>query len=179
MTDSASMSSPNSGFISRGTIADRVRDLGTEIRAHYEHKEEPLVIVGLLKGAFIFMADLVRHIHHPLSVDFMIVSSYGNEQKSSGWVKLKYTPTDLQDKHILVVDDILHTGTTLRRVCQILQDQRPKSLEACVLLNRNTDAGRLLHPLFVGFNLTHTGFLVGYGLDDAEGKRNLPYIMRL
>ncbi len=169
----------NAGFLSRGSIANRVRELGTEIAKHYRVTEGRLLIIGLLKGSFIFLADLVRTIQVPHKVDFMIVSSYGTGTQSSGRVDLHYTPKGLQDYHVLVVADVLDSGTTLTRVCEVLREQRPRSLEACVLINKNTDAGRLTHPRFIGFNVTAPGFLVGYGMDYAEAHRHLPYVMRL
>lgn len=181
----------NSGFISAHTIADRVVDLGEEITAYYKPLGGKLLIIGLLKGSFMFMADLVRHVQCPLTIDFMIVQSRGRGKAPAdladraGWLAVHYAPRNLQGHHVLVVDDIRDSGTTLSHVCNILQKQEPTSLQACILLNRMTDAERLLdggqlaYPRFIGFNITHPGFVVGYGLDQQEHMRHLPYIMRI
>lgn len=160
------------------TIADRVRSLGEEIAAAYP-ADEPLLVLGLLKGSFIFLSDLVREIRRPLQVDFIVASSYGDATVSSGVVKLVYDPeTELEGKHILLVEDIVDSGRTLNRLMDLLGERRPKSLEICALLHKNI-ATELRYPTkFVGFDAPHE-FLVGYGLDHAENFRHLPYIASL
>ncbi|KKN68882.1 hypothetical protein LCGC14_0446680 [marine sediment metagenome] len=173
---------PDAQFISQSLLHERVVQLGSDIEEHYKQAEyAPLLLIGLLKGSFIFLADLMRHITLPHTVDFMIVASYGSGMESPGWVKLGYVPPDTiyRGKHVLVVDDILDSGTTLRRVFDIIKAQEPKSVEACVLLNKNTKAGRLNHPRFTGFCMSQPAFVVGYGMDHAEGYRHLPYITRI
>lgn len=159
-------------------IADRVRSLGEEIAAAYP-AGEPLLVLGLLKGSFIFLSDLVREIRRPLQVDFIVASSYGDATVSSGVVKLVYDPeTELEGKHILLVEDIVDSGRTLNRLMDLLGERRPKSLEICALLHKNI-AAELRYPTkFVGFDAPHE-FLVGYGLDHAENFRHLPYIASL
>ena len=159
-------------------IAERVRALGDEITAAYP-ADEPLLVLGLLKGSFIFLSDLVRQIRRPLQVDFIVASSYGDAAVSSGTVNLVYDPeTELKGKHILLVEDIVDSGRTLNRLMDLLGERRPKSLQICALLHKNI-ASELRYPArFVGFDAPHE-FLVGYGLDHAENFRHLPYIASL
>jgi hypoxanthine phosphoribosyltransferase len=158
-------------------IAKRVRELGDEITAAYPTGE--LLVLGLLKGSFIFLGDLVRQIRRSLQVDFMVAASYGSSMVSSGEVRLVYDPeTKLEGKNILVVEDIIDSGRTLDRMMQILSTRRPQSLEICALLHKQV-AEYLSHPVrWVGFDAPKE-FLVGYGLDHAENYRHLPYIASL
>jgi hypoxanthine phosphoribosyltransferase len=158
-------------------IAARVRELGHDITAAYP--EGDLLVLGLLKGSFIFLSDLVRTIHRPLQVDFLVAASYGENMVSSGNVRLLYDPeTVLEGKHILLVEDIVDTGRTLNKLMALLQERAPRSLAICALLHKNV-AGELRHPIrFVGFEAPNE-FLVGYGLDHAENFRHLPYIASL
>src|SRR5213596_3064846 len=159
------------------TIAARVRELGREITAAYP--EGDLLVLGLLKGSFIFLSDLVRQIRRPLQVDFLVAASYGDSTVSSGSVRLLYDPeTELEGKHILLVEDIVDTGRTLNRLMDLLQARKPRSLEICALLHKHV-AAELRYPTrFVGFDAPNE-FLVGYGLDHAENFRHLPYIASL
>jgi hypoxanthine phosphoribosyltransferase len=158
-------------------IASRVAALGREITEAYP--EGDLLVLGLLKGSFIFLSDLVRCIHRPLSVDFLVVSSYGNETVSSGFVRLVYDPeTELAGKHILLVEDIVDSGRTLSRVVELLRARQPRSLEVCALLDKHVSTHLQYPPKFTGFDAPHE-FLVGYGLDHAESFRHLPYIASL
>ena len=158
-------------------IAGRVRSLGAEITKAYPSGD--LLVLGLLKGSFIFLSDLVRQIGRPLQVDFLVASSYGAGMESSGLVKLLYDPeTELEGKHILLVEDIVDSGRTLERLIKLLRARNPQSLEICALLHKHI-ATELHHPTrFVGFDAPHE-FLVGYGLDHAENFRHLPYIASL
>lgn len=160
-----------------GTIAARVRELGAQITAAYPDGE--LLVLGLLKGSFIFVSDLVRQVQRPLHVDFLVASSYGEGTVSSGHVRLLYDPeTTLEGKHILLVEDIVDTGRTLQRLMNLLAERSPKSLEICALLHKHV-ATELRHPVrFVGFDAPNE-FLVGYGLDHAESFRHVPYIASL
>lgn len=161
----------------REQIAARVRELGSEITRTYADGE--LLVLGLLKGSFIFLSDLVREIGRPLQVDFLVASSYGDGTESSGNVRLLYDPeTALEGKHILLVEDIVDTGRTLNRLMGVLQARNPRSLEICALLHKHV-AHELSHPIrFVGFDAPRE-FLVGYGLDHGENFRHLPYIASL
>jgi len=158
-------------------IAARVRALGREITAQYPDGD--LLVVGLLKGSFIFLSDLVRRIERPLQVDFLVATSYGAETTSSGTVQLLYDPeTELEGKHILLVEDIVETGSTLNRLVALLRERRPRSLNVCALLHKRMTEHMELEPAFVGFDAPRS-FLVGYGLDHAENFRHLPYIASL
>ena len=158
-------------------IASRVRELGAQITDAYPDGE--LLVLGLLKGSFIFLSDLVREIRRPLQVDFLVAASYGNGTVSSGEVRLLYDPeTQLEGKHIILVEDIVDTGRTLSRLITLLQARKPRSLEICALLHKHV-ASVLNHPTrFIGFDAPNE-FLVGYGLDHAENFRHLPYIASL
>jgi hypoxanthine phosphoribosyltransferase len=158
-------------------IAVRVKELGGEITTSYPDGE--LLVLGLLKGSFIFLSDLVREIGRPLQVDFLVASSYGESTTSSGLVRLLYDPeTELEGKHILLVEDIVDTGRTLTRLMHLLQERRPQSLEICALLHKHI-ATELKYPTrFIGFDAPNE-FLVGYGLDHAENFRHIPYIASL
>jgi hypoxanthine phosphoribosyltransferase len=159
------------------TIDARVRALGREIAAGYPDGE--LLVLGLLKGSFIFLSDLVRRIDRPLQVDFFAAASYGADMVSSGTVRLVYDPeTALRGKHILLVEDIIDTGRTMNRIVRVLRERGPESLKICALLHKHMAEPLELEPSFVGFDAPHE-FLVGYGLDHAENFRNLPYIASL
>ena len=158
-------------------IATRVREIGDEIAQAYPDGD--LLVLGLLKGSFIFLSDLVREIRRPLQIDFLVAASYGDSTESSGTVRLVYDPeTELGGKHILLVEDIVDTGRTLNRLMDLLQARKPRSLEICALLHKHV-ADELRYPTrFVGFDAPNE-FLVGYGLDHAENFRHLPYIASL
>jgi hypoxanthine phosphoribosyltransferase len=157
-------------------IAQRVEELGEEITRAYPDGE--LVVIGLLKGSFIFLADLVRAIRRPVQVDFLVASSYGSGTVSSGEVRLLYEPAAaLTGKHILLIEDIIDSGRTLGALRDRLRSRAPQSLAICALLDK-----RIAPPIpevrFVGFQAPPL-FLVGYGLDHAEELRHLPYIAEL
>ena len=159
------------------TIARRVVELGEEITNAYPDGD--LLVLGLLKGSFIFLSDLVRQIHRPLQVDFLVASSYGNNTVSSGRVRLLYDPeTELAGKHIVLVEDIIDTGTTLKRLTEVLRARRPESLAICTLLDKHIAPEPPEAVRFVGFPAP-PAFLVGYGLDHAEDFRHLPFIADL
>lgn len=163
--------------ISSERIAARVRELGQEIAAHYPSGD--LLVLGLLKGSFIFIADLVRNIPRPMQVDFLVASSYGGGTTSSGDVRLVYDPeTHLEGRHILLVEDIVDSGSTLNRLVRVLRQRKPRSLDVCALLHKRIAKGLELDARFVGFDAPPL-FLVGYGLDHAENYRHLPYIASL
>ena len=158
-------------------VQARVRELGREISEAYQ-PEDRLLVVGLLKGSFVFLADLVREIALPLHVDFLVASSYGKGKVSSGDVRLLYDPeSSLEGRAVLLVEDIVDSGTTLRKLLPRLQARDPATLEVCTLLHKRTD-GEQQTPRWVGFDAPNE-FLVGYGLDHAEDFRHLPYIASL
>ena len=159
-------------------IARRVGELGAEIGRTYPDGE--LLVLGLLKGSFVFLGDLVRRIPRPLQVDFLVATSYGDAKVSSGQVRLVYDPeTRLEGKHILLVEDIIDSGRTLNRLLELLGARHPKSLEICALLDKHLADGVLRkRPKFIGFDAP-LEFLVGYGLDHAEDFRHLPFVASL
>jgi hypoxanthine phosphoribosyltransferase len=159
-------------------IRRRVEEVGESITAFYPPEQE-LLLVGLLKGSFIFVGDLVRAIARPLQVDFLVASSYGSGTTSSGDVRLIYDPeAELRDRHVLLVEDIVDSGNTLNRLIPLLRARGPRSLEMVALLHKRM-ANRLeLEPRWVGFDAPNE-FLIGYGLDHSEDFRNLPFIASL
>jgi len=155
-------------------IQRRVREMGREITdAHAA--EDDLLVLGLLKGSFIFMADLVRNIHLPLQLDFLVASSYGDATETSGEVRLLYdSEASLRGRSVILVEDIIDSGTTLNRLLPLLEKREPKSLEVCALLHKRL--ARLDREVrWVGFDCPKE-FLVGYGLDYSENFRHLPFI---
>jgi hypoxanthine phosphoribosyltransferase len=163
---------------SQEAIADRVADMGRDITAHYPQGED-LLVVGLLKGSFIFLADLARHIARPLHVDFLVASSYGSGTESTGDVHLVYDPeASLKDRHVLLVEDIIDSGNTINRLIPVLEQRGPRSLELCALLHKRIARPLAREALWVGFDAPQE-FLIGYGLDHSENYRNLPFIASL
>jgi hypoxanthine phosphoribosyltransferase len=158
-------------------LAAKVQELGAEITEAYPDGE--LLVLGLLKGSFIFLSDLVRTIERPIQIDFLVASSYGASKVSSGTVRLLYDPeTRLEGKHILLVEDIIDTGKTLQRLMTLLGARRPRSLAICALLDKQIAVEVRPELRFVGFQAP-PAFLVGYGLDHAENYRHLPFIADL
>ena len=166
-------------LIAADKIHEMVSQLGAEITACYRHQPQELIVVGLLKGAFIFMADLVRQIEVPLVVDFLGVSSYGEAAASSGQIRLTLDlATDIAGRDVLLVEDIVDTGITIGAVRRLLKDRRPRSLKVCALLSkpecRRVDA----QVDFLGQEIENV-FIVGYGLDYAERFRHLPFVGKI
>lgn len=156
------------------TLANTVERLGTQISRDYQGQE--LLVICILKGASIFMADLIRKIDLPIQIDFMAVSSYGHSTQSSGVVKInKDLDTDIENRHILIVEDIIDSGLTLKYLSENLQSRRPKSLKICTLLDKPERRKTHLNIDYTGFEIPDV-FIVGYGIDYAEHYRNLPYI---
>ena len=155
----------------------RIRELGKELTADYDGR--PPLLVGVLKGAFVFMSDLSRAIDLPVEFDFMAVSSYGSATKTSGVVRIvKDLDLDLTDRHVLIVEDIVDTGLTLRYLLDLLAARGPASIHTCVLMSKPTPGQPAMNIDFVGFEAPDA-FVVGYGLDAAQLYRNLPYIAAL
>jgi hypoxanthine phosphoribosyltransferase len=159
-------------LLTREQIATRVNELGTEITRDYAGRQ-PLLI-GVLKGAFVFMADLARAIDLPLELDFMAVSSYGTATKTSGVVRIvKDLDADLSGRHVILVEDIVDSGLTLSYLQRGLMARGPASLEICALFLKEGQQRAPVHVPYVGFRIP-AEFIVGYGLDAAELYRNLP-----
>lgn len=168
-------------LIDEVTLKDCIDKLGLAITEHYQSlipadAGQQLVLVGLLRGSFVFMADLSRAITCPHSIDFMTASSYGSGTKSSGDVKiLKDLEDDIEGKHVLVVEDIIDSGNTLSKVKQILGLRNPASLAICTLLDKPSRREVPVDVKWIGFSIEDR-FVVGYGIDYAEHYRHLPYI---
>ncbi|MFP1746680.1 hypoxanthine phosphoribosyltransferase [Lonsdalea quercina] len=163
-------------MISEQDIKARVAELGRKISAHYQNSQSDMVLVGLLRGSFIFMADLCRTLEVSHEVDFMTASSYGNSMNSTRDVKiLKDLDEDIRGKDVLIVEDIIDSGNTLSRVREILQLREPQSLAICTLLDKPSRREVDVPVEWVGFSIEDE-FVVGYGIDYAQHYRHLPYI---
>jgi len=159
-------------LISSADIQQKIREMGKQIRRDFPG--EHLILVGVLKGAVLFLADLARQIPGEVTFDFIAVSSYGKDTKSSGQVKLnKDLDSSIEGKVVIVVEDILDTGLTLQYLLRVLQQRKPKSLKVAVLLDKKERRVADVQADYVGFVIPDE-FVVGYGLDYAERYRNLP-----
>jgi len=161
-------------LIDEETLAARVAELGAEVSADYEGRD--LLLIGVLKGAVFFMADLMRHLTVACEVDFMAISSYGDATDSSGIVRiLKDLDISIEGRDVLVVEDIIDSGLTLSYLIRNLESREPSSLEVCALLTKPSRREIDVPVRYVGFEIPNK-FVVGYGLDFAERYRNLPYV---
>jgi hypoxanthine phosphoribosyltransferase len=161
-------------LIEEHTLRERVADLGSEISDDYAGKD--LLLVGVLKGAVFFMADLMRHLTIPCEVDFMAISSYGASTDSSGVVRiLKDLDINIEGRDVLVVEDIIDSGLTLSYLMRTLEARQPASLEICALLTKPARREIDVPVRYTGFEIPNE-FVIGYGLDHAERYRNLPYV---
>ena len=152
----------------------KVKELAKQIEKDYAGEE--LLVVGILKGASVFCADLIREIDLDVRMDFMVVSSYGNETSSSGTVKIiKDLDVDIENKNVLIVEDIIDSGLTLSSLVAALETRKPKSLKLCTLLDKPERRTADIKVDYVGY-VIEDKFIVGYGIDFAEKYRNLPYI---
>lgn len=161
-------------LISEEKLQARIAELGEQISKDYEGSE--LVVLCILKGGVMFMVDLVKHISVPLKMEFMVVSSYGDEYKSSGHVKIiKDLDEPIYNKHVLIVEDIIDSGRTLAYLSRMLGERKPASLKLCTLLNKEEERVTDVKVDYTGFNVGNE-FVIGYGLDYKQYYRNLPYI---
>ncbi|ADZ85073.1 hypoxanthine phosphoribosyltransferase [Cellulosilyticum lentocellum] len=161
-------------LISEERLQARIAELGAEISHDYEGKE--IIVLCILKGGVMFMTDLVKHITVPLKMEFMVVSSYGDEYKSSGIVKIvKDLDEPITDKHVLIVEDIIDSGRTLAYVRKMLGERKPASIKLCTLLNKEEERVTDVEVEYEGFKVGNE-FVIGYGLDYKQYYRNLPYI---
>lgn len=161
-------------LFSEQTLNERIAELGAQITEHYKGKS--LVVIGILKGSNIFTSDLVRKINLPLRMEFMAVSSYGNATASTGVVKiLKDLDHDIEGEHILIVEDIVDSGLTLKYLKEILLTRKPASVQICTLLDKPARRKEAITPDYLGFEVPDE-FIVGYGIDYAERYRNLPFV---
>lgn len=162
-------------LISAKSIAARVEELAGEISAKYADTDK-LVVVGLLRGSFVFISDLVRELDLPVEVDFLETSSYGNSTESSREVRiLKDLRGEIEGRDVLVVEDIVDTGHTLNHVLHMLETRKPKRLDVCALLDKPSRREVDISASWTGFEIPDE-FVVGYGIDYAQRNRNLPYI---
>ncbi|MBV1904242.1 MAG: hypoxanthine phosphoribosyltransferase [Marinosulfonomonas sp.] len=162
-------------MISAKTIAARIEDLAREIQVEYADCEK-LVVVGLLRGSFVFIADLVRELDMNVEVDFLEASSYGDSTQSSREVRiLKDLRGEISGRNVLVVEDIVDTGHTLKHVVALLKTRGPKKLETIALLDKPSRREVDIKATWTGFEIPDE-FVVGYGIDFAQRNRNLPYI---
>lgn len=163
-------------LISKDQIKKRVFELGAQIEEQYRGISEPLVLLGVLKGSIIFLADLCRNIDLPLEIEMMGVSSYGEATKSSGEVRITQDLIKpIKGKHVVIVEDIFDSGLTLKYLMENLKSREPRSIKVCTLLKKQTRDQIALPLDYVGFTIPDE-FVVGYGLDVAERYRNLPMI---
>lgn len=163
-------------ILSEQQIAERIKEMGAEIRRDYADSAKPVLLVAVLRGAALFVADLARAIEDRVEIDFMAVSSYGSTTKSSGVVRiLKDLDEDIEGRDVLVVEDILDTGLTLKYLLRNLASRKPRSLEVVTLLSKEGKQEVPIDCKYTGFSVPDE-FVVGYGLDYAERYRNLPYI---
>ena len=161
-------------LLEAAAVNARVAELGAEISADYEGRD--LLLIGVLKGAVFFMADLMRHLTVPCEVDFMAISSYGASTDSSGVVRiLKDLDINIEGRHVLVVEDIIDSGLTLSYLMRNLESREPASLEVCALLTKPARREIDVPVRWIGFEIPNR-FVIGYGLDFAERYRNLPYV---
>ena len=162
-------------MLSEQEVQERIKALGAEITTYYKDSKS-LVLVGLLRGSFVFMADLTRAINLPHTIDFMTASSYGNSMESSRDVRiLKDLDDDIKGKDVLLIEDIIDTGNTLNKVTEILKLREPNSVRICTLLDKPSRREVEVPVDWVGFAIPDE-FVVGVGIDYAENYRHLPYI---
>jgi hypoxanthine phosphoribosyltransferase len=166
---------PFAELISAEAIASRVAELGARITADYTDKPD-VVVIGVLKGSVIFLADLIRHVALPIAVDFIGISSYGDATLSSGVVQITQDLSrPIEGKHVIVVEDIVDTGHTVHYLLQNLSTRRPASIKLASLLHKPERQEREVQIDYLGFTIPNK-FVVGYGLDVAQLYRNLPFI---
>ena len=161
-------------LITAERLQARCDELAAELAAVYG--DEPLVLIAVLKGSFQFVADLAKRLPGPVMVDFVQLSSYGQDKSSSGIVQVKKDhDVNIEGRHVLVVEDIVDTGLTLQYLLEVLRTRRPKSLRVATMLSKPTARRHEALVDYVGFEIENK-FVVGYGLDHAESYRNLPYV---
>jgi hypoxanthine phosphoribosyltransferase len=164
-------------LVETDALAARIRELGVEISADYAGRE--LFLVGVLKGAVFFVADLMRHLDLHCAIDFMAVASYGSSTQSSGVVRiLKDLDASIEGRDVLIVEDIVDSGLTLNYLLRTLRARNPASLEVCALLTKPERLKVELPIRYVGFEIPNE-FAIGYGLDHGERYRNLPFVAAL
>lgn len=163
--------------LTKEEIQQKIVDIARIISEDYEGKE--LLLIGILKGAFVFLSDLVRHLSIPAQIDFIRASSYGNMMSSSGTITFTHpVPIDVENKHLLLVEDIVDTGKTLSCITDYFRSQGAASVKICAFIDKRERREANI-PVDYACHTTHEGFLVGYGLDYAENYRGLPGVYHL
>jgi len=163
-------------LISADAISARVAELGQTITRDYQDRGESVILLSVLKGSILFMADLCRHIELPLSLDFIGIASYGDDTESSGVVQITSDVTKpIENKHVIVVEDIIDTGLTAHYLVENLTTRKPASVKLCSLLHKPERTIKGVAIDYLGFTIPNK-FVVGYGLDIAQQYRNLPFI---
>jgi hypoxanthine phosphoribosyltransferase len=161
-------------IVTQEQMRSRIRELGRQISADYVDRD--LILIGVLKGAYAFFADLARAIRIPVRVDFIIVTSYGTGTKTSGKVKLVTDLTEkIKDKDVLLVEDIVDSGLTVQHLIKVMTKKKPRSIKVCTLLSKMEHRVVDVHVQYVGFKIPDQ-YVVGYGLDYQQQYRNLPYL---
>ena len=161
-------------LISKEEISEKVKELA--LRIDNDYKGEEILLIGLLRGSVIFLSDLVRELKTEATIDFMVVSSYGNELESSRDVKIKQDlEEDISGRNVIIVEDIIDTGHTLKKVLEMLKIRNPKSIKICTLLDKPERREVKIEVDYTGFKIPDE-FVVGYGIDFAQKHRDLPYI---
>ena len=164
-------------LLSEEDITNKIKELGEKITEDYQNEE--LILIGVLKGANVFMSDLMRKINKPIEIDFISVSSYGSSTESSGVVRiLKDLDSEIEGKNVIIVEDIIDSGLTLNYLIQNFKARMPKSVKICTLLDKPERRKIDIKIDYKGFVIPDE-FIVGYGIDYAEGYRNLPYVATL
>src|SRR5574338_299676 len=161
-------------IVTQEQMRSRIRDLGRQISADYAGKD--LILIGVLKGAYAFFADLARAIRIPVRIDFIIVTSYGTQAKTSGKVKLMTELTEkIRDRDVLLIEDIVDSGLTVQYLTKALAKQKPRSIKVCTLLSKPERRVVNVQLEYIGFKIPNQ-YVVGYGLDYQQKYRNLPYL---
>lgn len=161
-------------LFSQEQIAAQVQRLAGEIMR--DHADAEIVLIGVLKGSFLFIADLARALDAPVAIDFVRLASYGSDTQSSGIVEVrKDLELPIRGRHVVIVEDIVDSGHTLEVLCHLLNQRQPRTLKVCTLIDKTGQRSVAIRPDYVGFSITK-GFVVGYGLDYDERYRNLPDI---
>lgn len=161
-------------LFSEEDILNRVAELGRQISSDY--KDKSLYVISLLRGSFVFTADLVRKLDIPVKIDFIVTSSYGYETETSGTVEITgHIEEDLTGYHVLIVDDIVDSGLTMKKVIDHLKAKNPSGIKSCVLLDKPERRQLELVPDYIGFTIPNK-FVVGYGLNYGDYYRNIPYV---
>ena len=157
-------------------LKERIKELGAQITKDYENDDADFIVVGILKGSILFMADLIREIKRPLKIDFMEISSYGDEFETSNEIKIiKDLDDPVKGKNVLIVEDIIDSGQTLKKVLKMIGKREPKEVILCTLLDKKVERKVDIDVQYVGFEIPNE-FVLGYGLDFKQEYRNIPYI---